>query len=125
MIATKAPCQSCKHFRRDIDTDTICAAFPDGIPIEIIAARHDHREPYPGDHGIRYEPITMNAARFREHFDGKTAALPWIKQLTRRTDKMLRLLGEIGDENGFFVNVKKRKDDQGRYGNKKKMSFDM
>jgi hypothetical protein len=34
-----------------------CEAFPSGIPAEILLNQHDHREPYPGDGGIRYVPL--------------------------------------------------------------------
>jgi hypothetical protein len=43
-------CAMCKH-RRDERT---CDAFPDGIPTEVYF-EYDHRLPYPGDHGIRFE----------------------------------------------------------------------
>lgn len=52
-------CDSCRH-RRDATT---CAAFPRGIPVAILTGDADHRKPYPGDHGIRYEPVEDEGAR--------------------------------------------------------------
>lgn len=46
-------CLKCRHF----DLNLTCKAFPDGIPEEIMTGQHDHRNPYPGDQGIRYEPV--------------------------------------------------------------------
>ena len=48
-------CARCKHFRADVREANVCAAFPDGIPLDIIADRHDHKLRYLGDHGIRFE----------------------------------------------------------------------
>lgn len=52
-----SPCASCKHFRTGSRTNPTCDAFPDGIPEEILFGRNDHRKPFPGDHGIQYEPL--------------------------------------------------------------------
>lgn len=46
-------CLLCVHYRGEIQ----CDAFPDRIPEEVMTGEHDHREPYPGDHGIRFEPL--------------------------------------------------------------------
>lgn len=50
-------CQFCKHRNDDAD-GFVCAAFPGGIPdaIAMDGASDEHREPYPGDKGIRFEP---------------------------------------------------------------------
>lgn len=37
-----------------------CRAFPDGIPPAIAVNRHDHREPYDGDRGVRFEPEVID-----------------------------------------------------------------
>lgn len=47
-------CADCK-WRSEIDP-TLCVAFPDGIPVPILTAEHDHKTPYKGDHGLLYEP---------------------------------------------------------------------
>ena len=49
-------CGSCvhKHPSRP-EIPVTCAAFPEGIPHTIFYEGADHRRPYPGDRGIRFE----------------------------------------------------------------------
>lgn len=55
--------RGCKHFEGvkwgDGGEETerlVCAAFPDGIPVEIAYGNNDHTEPFEGDNGIQFEP---------------------------------------------------------------------
>lgn len=45
-------CVECRHYLEDHR----CSAF-EHIPVEIFLGEHDHREPYEGDNGIRFEPL--------------------------------------------------------------------
>jgi hypothetical protein len=49
-------CVWCTRFRREVRDKNVCDAFPDGIPDAVILMEHDHRCPYPGDHGLRFDP---------------------------------------------------------------------
>jgi hypothetical protein len=44
-------CRACAHLR---DGNT-CDAYPQQIPDAIVLFGRDHREPYPGDGGVRFE----------------------------------------------------------------------
>lgn len=50
-------CEQCEHLRSFPKGAIIpvCDAFPDGIPRKISEMKYDHRNPFPGDQGIRFE----------------------------------------------------------------------
>lgn len=53
---TLAPpqCVLCVHLRED-KGPLSCKAYPKGIPTVILENRHDHRQPWRNDNGIRFE----------------------------------------------------------------------
>ena len=59
-------CMVCRHLSRDPGWGYRCTAFPAGIPDAIIESRVDHREPFDGDDGIRFEPVDDEAAAYAE-----------------------------------------------------------
>ena len=46
-------CNRCVHFHKGARRK--CDAFSEAIPLEIWEGKNDHRQPYPGDHGIQFE----------------------------------------------------------------------
>lgn len=74
-------CHRCRH--RNLDERDTCAAFPGGIPREIWNGQHNHRTPYPGDHGIHYEPMNeTEALAFRERVLREAAATQeWLARI--------------------------------------------
>ena len=57
MTIQKQPlCETCKWLRiNKKERLYACKAYPEGIPMEIVSNKIDHRKPYNGDNGIRYE----------------------------------------------------------------------
>jgi hypothetical protein len=51
----------CRHYQPGVPGS--CAAFPYGIPLVILTNTHDHRQPWPGDHGIIFAPDEDSADR--------------------------------------------------------------
>lgn len=51
-------CHQCKHWTQNLR----CTAFPDGIPLAILMNKHNHRQPFPGDHDIQFQEGGRDAA---------------------------------------------------------------
>lgn len=48
-------CVGCKYF---VSIDYwVCAAFDERIPYDIRKGINKHKQPFPGDNGIQFEPI--------------------------------------------------------------------
>lgn len=58
-----AQCFNCTRFLGVNDEGApYCAAFPDGIPRQILTGEADHRDPFPGDGGIRFDEFYSEPA---------------------------------------------------------------
>jgi hypothetical protein len=73
-------CRECRH---RIGADHLaCAAFPDRIPREIWNGERNHNSPYPGDNGIRFEPMTDEDRERKRQI--AVEAAEFIERLTER-----------------------------------------
>lgn len=70
MRTPRPMCDGCQWLRYDPAKPDItayrCVAFPDGIPAPIITSQRDHRQPYPGDRGVRFAPLSARDAQYAE-----------------------------------------------------------
>ena len=48
-------CLLCRHYAGD-NFAAACKAFPSSVPLEILTNDADHRRPFEGDDGVRFEP---------------------------------------------------------------------
>ena len=88
-------CDHCKH-RREGDT---CAAFPDGIPSLGFHFNTDHRRPFEGDNGIRFEPKDENAREIAARLP-RPVDPDKVRALTRRIAKVRHAILAIMEETG-------------------------
>ncbi len=73
MTTMSAPmCVFCRYYSRAATRSdrSACAAFPQRIPADIFEEYADHRLPYPGDKGIRFEPIHADGAEYVDELYG-------------------------------------------------------
>lgn len=57
-------CMSCRHLEKG--KPMRCTAFPKEIPMDIALNKVDHRERFPGDHGIRFNPLPGEHSPFED-----------------------------------------------------------
>jgi hypothetical protein len=50
MSPQSSQCITCARYRGMAE----CAAYPDGIPPEVMEGTIDHTQPYAGDHGLQW-----------------------------------------------------------------------
>jgi len=59
-----AICFQCERFMKSNEEEDFlpdelkCEAFPFGIPESILLSEADHREPFAGDGGLQYQPVS-------------------------------------------------------------------
>ena len=59
-------CGGCRHLTSPDLRDPTCTAFPAGVPWDILLSKADHRQPFPGDGGSRFDPTDDRAAAYAE-----------------------------------------------------------
>jgi len=58
--------------RLPVDEERVCPAFPDGIPTQIWYGKYDHKNPFPGDHGLQFKSKTPKEDEARDYISRKS-----------------------------------------------------
>ena len=66
----EANCRFCTHYLGE----QRCQAFASGIPAALWSGEHLHREPYPGDGGIQFEPKRIEMLTLEDIFPEQAEA---------------------------------------------------
>lgn len=53
-------CPECVHFQYTDDKRYVCAAYPEGIPEDVLWGKISHKEHIEGDHGYIFKQIEEN-----------------------------------------------------------------
>jgi hypothetical protein len=76
-----------------------CSAFPRGIPRAIFFEGADHRKPYPGDQGIRFEPENEMGARYVAGYDKVPEPTPPTREYPPGWKELVdRIKGTLNEE---------------------------
>ena len=87
-------CDDCKY--ADYLGARKCAAFPDGIPLDIWCGKIKHNEHIDGDNGIVFSLMTEDDLKARR--EARIAALPAIEaELERKHPGQLQMLYDMLD----------------------------
>lgn len=68
-------CGVCVHYQMGSMPSPKCAAYPEGIPTDILYNEVDHRQPQVGDHGIRFEAVEDEQSPFEFYVEADEEAV--------------------------------------------------